>query len=104
MGTVDRPGANGRPEASFEALTPTAYLDRSAAVFPDRTAVVDGDLRLTYAGFHDRCLRQAGLPAGLGVEPGSGKIRKFELRAAAWAGRDRVGAVGDRTERTIGDV
>jgi fatty-acyl-CoA synthase len=25
---------------------------------------------------------------------GSGKIRKFELRAAAWAGHERVGAVG----------
>jgi fatty-acyl-CoA synthase len=59
-----------RPEVNFEALTPTAYLDRSAAVFPDRTAVIDGDLRLTYAEFHDRCLRQAGLLAGLGVEPG----------------------------------
>jgi fatty-acyl-CoA synthase len=60
----------GLPEPNFETLTPTAYLDRSAAVFPDRTAVVDGALRLTYAEFHDRCLRQAGLLAGLGVEPG----------------------------------
>jgi fatty-acyl-CoA synthase len=56
--------------ANFEALTPTAYLDRSAAVFADRTAVVDGDLRLTYAEFHDRCLRQAGLLHDLGVRPG----------------------------------
>jgi len=55
---------------SFEPLTPTAFLDRAATVYADRTAVVDGDLRLTYAQLHDRCLRQAGALAALGVEPG----------------------------------
>jgi fatty-acyl-CoA synthase len=55
---------------NFEALTPTACLDRSAAVFGDRTAVIDGDLRYSYAEFRDRCLRQAGMLAGLGVQPG----------------------------------
>ena len=57
--------------ANFEPLTPTAFLDRSACVFADRTAVVDGDRRFTYAEFHDRCLPSARRPAaGLGVEPG----------------------------------
>jgi fatty-acyl-CoA synthase len=55
---------------AFSPLTPTAYLDRSAWVHADRLAVVDGDSRLDYAAFRDRCLRQAGLLAGLGVGPG----------------------------------
>jgi fatty-acyl-CoA synthase len=55
---------------SFEPMTPTAFLDRSADVFADRTAVVDGSLRLTYAEFRRRCLRQAGALRALGVEPG----------------------------------
>ncbi len=57
-------------EAGFEALTPTAFLDRSALVFRDRVAVVEGERRWTYAQFRDRCLHQAGMLAELGVHPG----------------------------------
>ncbi|MFI7301139.1 AMP-binding protein [Streptomyces sp. NPDC050121] len=53
------------PALSFEALSPVSFLDRSAAVFPDRTAVIDGDQRFTYAEFHDRCRRLAGVLAPL---------------------------------------
>ena len=35
---------------TFSELTPTAFLTRSAEVYADRTAVVDGELRLTYRG------------------------------------------------------
>jgi fatty-acyl-CoA synthase len=45
---------------SFEPLTPVSYLDRAAAAHGDRTAVVDGELRFTYAQLHDRCRRLAG--------------------------------------------
>lgn len=45
-------------ELSFEALTPVSFLERSAEVFPDRTAVVDGDLRFTYAEFLERSAEQ----------------------------------------------
>jgi fatty-acyl-CoA synthase len=55
---------------SFEPLTPTAYLDRSADVFAERTAVIDGARRFTYAQLRDRALRQAGLLASRGVRPG----------------------------------
>jgi fatty-acyl-CoA synthase len=52
---------------SFEPLTPVSYLDRAAAAHGDRTAVVDGASRYTYAELHDRCRRLAGAlrtPAG----------------------------------------
>jgi fatty-acyl-CoA synthase len=50
---------------SFEALTPTAYLDRAAAAHGDRVAVVDGDQRWTYTELRDRCRRMAGVLAPL---------------------------------------
>jgi fatty-acyl-CoA synthase len=55
---------------SFEPLTPTSFLDRSAAVFAERTAVVDGGTRCSYAALGERTRRQAGMLRALGVEPG----------------------------------
>jgi fatty-acyl-CoA synthase len=53
-----------------EPLSPVSFLRRSATVFPDRTAVVDGEVRLTYRELWDRAQRQAGLLRCLGVSPG----------------------------------
>jgi fatty-acyl-CoA synthase len=61
---------SGPPDLSYQSLTPTAYLDRSAAVHADRVAVIDGAASSTYAELHDRCRRQAGALTGLGIEPG----------------------------------
>ena len=47
-------------QMSFEPLTPTAFLKRSATVFGDRVAVIDGDLKYTYAEFYRRALQFAG--------------------------------------------
>jgi acyl-CoA synthetase (AMP-forming)/AMP-acid ligase II len=58
-------------ELSFEPLTPTSFLARSAAVFGNRTAVIDGDRRLTYAELHERCLRLAGALVELGATGGA---------------------------------
>ena len=55
---------------TFTPLTPSAYLDRAAWVFRDRTAVVDGERSFTYAEFADRAHRLAGALLGLGVRPG----------------------------------
>lgn len=50
---------------SFEPLTPTAYLDRAAAAHGERTAVVDGRHRWTYAELRERCRHLAGALAHL---------------------------------------
>lgn len=50
---------------SYEPLTPTAFLERAANAHGDRTAVVDGARRWTYAELHDRCTRLAGALTGL---------------------------------------
>ncbi|HTE14912.1 MAG TPA: AMP-binding protein [Burkholderiales bacterium] len=58
------------PLISFEALTPTAFLRRSASVFADKIAVIDGEARWTYAQLFDRCARLAGALRAAGVHAG----------------------------------
>jgi fatty-acyl-CoA synthase len=55
---------------TFSQLTPTAFLDRSARIFADRTAIVDGELRFTYAELSARSYALTGALAALEVEPG----------------------------------
>src|SRR4029453_18988205 len=59
-------------EFTFATLSPSAFLDRSAAVFADRTAVIDGGLRLSYAQLADRCARVVSALAAAGVGAGDG--------------------------------
>ena len=40
-------------------MTPLEFMRRSRRLYPDQEAVVDGDLRLTYTQFFDRCDRWA---------------------------------------------
>ena len=43
-----------QPGFNDEPLTPSAFLRRAAHVFPDRVAVVQGDLRFSYGTFLER--------------------------------------------------
>ena len=54
-------------EFTFAPLTPASFLDRAAAVFADRTAIVDGERRFTYRDMSERCRRLAGALAAQGV-------------------------------------
>jgi len=71
-----------RREFNYEPLTPTAFLHRSANVFPDRIGVVDGDMKFAYGEFLERCLRFAGALRAIGVQPGD--------RVALLAGNSHV--------------
>jgi fatty-acyl-CoA synthase len=51
-------------------LTPLAFLERSAAAFPERTAVVDGERRFTWAQFRERVRRLAVALQESGIEKG----------------------------------
>ncbi len=46
------------------------FLERSAMLFGDRRAVIDGDRQWTYRQFDDRVHRQAGLLRAAGVQAG----------------------------------
>jgi fatty-acyl-CoA synthase len=59
-------------EASVETpLTPLDFARRARRLHGSREAVVDGDLRLTYEQFFDRCDRWSAALQGLGVAPGT---------------------------------
>jgi len=58
---LDRNGAN------FVPLTPLSFIERTASVYPARTAVVHGTLRLTWAEVYGRCRRLASALAWRGI-------------------------------------
>jgi len=51
-------------------LTPLDFARRARSLHPDREAVVDGDVRLTYAQLFARCDRWSAALQKLGVRPG----------------------------------
>jgi len=56
--------------ANFVPLTPLDFLRRSADVYPDKVAIVDGERRFTYRAFRDRAARLAAVVRGAGVGTG----------------------------------
>lgn len=46
-----------RNEANFAALSPLSFIERTAEVYPDRLAIVHGELRQTWAQTYARCRR-----------------------------------------------
>lgn len=55
---------------TFSPLTPASFVDRAAAAFGDRTAIVDGAFRVTYSEFRERCLRLGAAMVADGIKPG----------------------------------
>src|SRR5438094_10542841 len=51
-------------------LTPLEFARRTRKLYGDREAVVDGELRLTYEQFFDRCDRWSAMLQGFGVMQG----------------------------------
>jgi fatty-acyl-CoA synthase len=51
-------------------LTPLDFARRTRKLYPEREAVVDGDLRFTYTEFFERCDRWANALQSLGVSSG----------------------------------
>lgn len=52
------------------ALTPMEFMRRARKLYPDREAVVDGDLRLTYRQSFERCDRWSSALQQMGVRQG----------------------------------
>ncbi len=59
-----------RNDANFQPLTPLTFLERAAAVFPDRLAIAHGPLRRNYRDFHARSKRLAAALAKRGIMRG----------------------------------
>jgi len=56
--------------ANYQPLTPLAYLERAAAVFPDHTAIIHGKQRTNYRDFHARAKRLGSALARRGIKRG----------------------------------
>ena len=59
-----------RNPANFVALTPLSFIERTAAVYPDRVAIIHGSFRQTWRQTYERCRRLASALAGMGLGPG----------------------------------
>jgi fatty-acyl-CoA synthase len=59
-----------RNPANFAALTPLNFLARTAAIYPEKVAVIDGKRRFTYGEFGARCRRFADALRRRGIAPG----------------------------------
>jgi acyl-CoA synthetase (AMP-forming)/AMP-acid ligase II len=53
--------------ANYQPLTPLTFLARSAAVYPDQTAIIHGRQRTSYAQFYARCRQLASSLAKAGL-------------------------------------
>src|SRR5712691_1484870 len=60
----------GKNRANFVPLSPIGFLLRSAAVYPERTAVIHGERRHTWRQSLERCRRLASALAARGVARG----------------------------------
>jgi fatty-acyl-CoA synthase len=56
--------------ANFQPLTPIGFLERAAAVYPERTAIVHGPLRRSYREFHARSKKLASALERRGIARG----------------------------------
>ncbi|HEX2593754.1 MAG TPA: AMP-binding protein, partial [Rhizomicrobium sp.] len=56
--------------ANYQSLTPLQFLERSAKVFPNRTAIIHGTARYTYAEFYARARRLASALQKRGIKKG----------------------------------
>ncbi|WP_428558174.1 acyl-CoA synthetase [Pseudolabrys sp.] len=59
-----------RNPANYQPLTPLAFLERAASVFPEHTAIIHGPLRRNYAEFYARARRLASALAKRGIKRG----------------------------------
>lgn len=60
----------GRQAANHVPLSPLSFLERSAAVYPERIAVIHGERRYTWAQFNERACRLASALKTQGVGRG----------------------------------
>lgn len=56
--------------ANYQQLTPITFLERAAAVFPDRTAIIHGKRRISYKDYYARSRQLASALAKHGIGKG----------------------------------
>ncbi len=80
--------------ANFEALSPISFLSRTAGVFPDRTALIHGDRRVSWREAFARCRRLASALERLGIGPGETVAAMLPNTPPMWEAHMGVPAAG----------
>jgi len=62
--------ALGKTPANYQPLTPLKFLERAASVYPDHTAIIHGDARISYGTFYQRSRQLASALAARGIRTG----------------------------------
>src|SRR3954468_19711224 len=68
MGIFDQDLA--RNPANFAPISPLSFIERAAEVYPQRLAVVHGDLRRSWAEVYARCRQLASALSRHGIQRG----------------------------------
>ena len=58
------------PSVNHELLTPVNFIKRSAEVYPNKLAMVNGSHRFTYKEFNERVNQLASALKNIGIERG----------------------------------
>ncbi|MET4807371.1 acyl-CoA synthetase [Limibacillus sp. MBR-115] len=56
--------------ANFTALSPLSFLRRAAMIYPDKAAVIHGEITISYSEFEKRCIRLAAALKSRGIKRG----------------------------------
>jgi len=86
----------GRATANFAPLTPLGFLPRTAAIHPNRVAMIHGERRITYRDFDARARRLASALVRHGIGPGdtvSAVLPNIPAMLEAHFGVPMIGAV-----------
>ena len=89
----DRPGSHpyelglDKNPANFVALSPIGFLLRSAAIYPERTAVIHGERRYTWRQSLERCRRLASALAAHGIGRGDTVALSKHISGCRWPAR-----------------
>lgn len=70
MSMIKEYNAFKKDPANFVPLSPLSFIQRTAGLFPNRTAVIHGSRKYTYAESFERCRRLASGLQKLGAGPG----------------------------------
>ncbi|MEM7170643.1 MAG: acyl-CoA synthetase [Pseudomonadota bacterium] len=80
--------------ANYQALTPLSFLRRAAHVYPDRTALIYGNLRITWSEAFVRCRRLASALSRRGVGKGDCVAVMAPNTPVMWEAHQGVPATG----------
>ncbi len=73
-----------RNSANFTPITPLLFLERSAQIYPNKTAIIHGKLRQTWQQTNERCHRLASALQKHGIGLGDTVAVMLLIRRLWW--------------------